>query len=168
MVGPFLSPTTSWLYGHESLHGHSLLDAIRACWAGDSAPKHCPAKSLTVCSPGVFAGAPAPGSTRTRLANGSSFCSGRVEVLHDGEWDTVCDDSWSLMDAKVVCREVGCGRALSAQFGAAFGQGLGPIWLDEVTCAGTEAALSLCQARSWGSHNCNHREDAGVECTGNS
>lgn len=95
----------------------------------------------------------------------SSFCSGRVEVLHDGEWGTVCDDSWSLMDAEVVCREVGCGQALSALFGAAFGQGLGPIWLDEVTYAATEAALSLCRARSWGIHNCNHGEDAGIECT---
>ncbi|NXH73287.1 DMBT1 protein, partial [Hydrobates tethys] len=112
----------------------------------------------------VCSGAPAPGSTHTRLVNGSSFCSGRVEVLHDGEWGTVCDDNWSLMDAEVVCREVGCGQALSALFGAAFGQGSGPIWLDEVTCAGTEAALSLCRARSWGSHNCNHREDAGIEC----
>ncbi|KFQ00724.1 Deleted in malignant brain tumors 1 protein, partial [Haliaeetus albicilla] len=100
-----------------------------------------------------------------RLVNGSSFCSGRVEVFHNGEWGTVCDDNWSLEDAKVVCREVGCGQELSAPSGAAFGQGSGPIWLDEVTCAGTEAALSLCWARSWGSHNCNHGEDAGVECT---
>ncbi|NXT45616.1 DMBT1 protein, partial [Pluvianellus socialis] len=113
----------------------------------------------------VCSGAPTPGAIHTRLVNGSSFCSGRVEVLHDGEWGTVCDDSWSLTDAKVVCREVGCGQALSAVFEAAFGQGSGPIWLDEVTCAGTEAALSLCRARSWGSHNCNHGEDAGVECT---
>ncbi|XP_074994925.1 scavenger receptor cysteine-rich domain-containing group B protein-like [Calonectris borealis] len=115
--------------------------------------------------PPSFTGAPAPGSTHTRLVNGSSFCSSRVEVLHDGKWGTVCDDSWSLMDAEVVCREVGCGQALSALFGAAFGQGLGPIWLDEVTYAGTEAALSLCRARSWGIHNCNHGEDAGIECT---
>ncbi|NWZ60003.1 DMBT1 protein, partial [Haliaeetus albicilla] len=114
----------------------------------------------------VCSGAPVPGSTHTRLVNGSSFCSGRVEVFHNGEWGTVCDDNWSLEDAKVVCREVGCGQELSAPSGAAFGQGSGPIWLDEVTCAGTEAALSLCWARSWGSHNCNHGEDAGVECTG--
>ncbi|KAM9273392.1 scavenger receptor cysteine-rich type 1 protein M130-like isoform 3-T3 [Morus bassanus] len=95
----------------------------------------------------------------------SSFCSGRVEVLHDGEWGTVCDDSWSLMDAEVVCREVGCGQALSGLFWAAFGQGSGPTWLDEVTCAGTEAALSLCCARSRG-RRCNRGEDAGIECTG--
>ncbi|KAF1533014.1 Scavenger receptor cysteine-rich domain-containing group B protein, partial [Eudyptula minor] len=148
-----------WL---ANVHCAGMEAALSEWWARPWGAQNCGhgEDASVLCS-----GAPAPGSTRTRLANGSSFCSGRVEVLHDGEWDTVCDDSWSLMDAEVVCREVGCGRALSAQFGAAFGQGLGPIWLDEVTCAGTEAALSLCQARSWGSHNCNHREDAGVECT---
>ncbi|KAF1408103.1 Deleted in malignant brain tumors 1 protein, partial [Spheniscus magellanicus] len=143
-------------------HCAGMEAALSEWWARPWGAQNCGhgEDASVLCS-----GAPAPGSTRTRLANGSSFCSGRVEVLHDGEWDTVCDDSWSLMDAEVVCREVGCGQALSAQFGAAFGQGSGPIWLDEVTCAGTEAALSLCQARSWGSHHCNHREDAGVECT---
>ncbi|KAF1444472.1 Deleted in malignant brain tumors 1 protein, partial [Pygoscelis papua] len=143
-------------------HCAGMEAALSECWARPWGAPNCGHRedASVLCS-----GAPAPGSTRTRLANGSSFCSGRVEVLHDGEWDTVCDDSWSLMDAKVACREVGCGQALSAQFGAAFGQGSGPIWLDEVTCAGTEAALSLRQARSWRSHNCNPREDAGVECT---
>ncbi|KGL98142.1 Deleted in malignant brain tumors 1 protein, partial [Charadrius vociferus] len=135
------------------------------CGHSEDASVVCSATSLTVCSLGVFAGTPTPGATRTRLVNGSSLCSGRVEVLHDGEWGTVCDDSWSLMDAEVVCKEVGCGQALSALLEAAFGQGSGPIWLDEVTCAGTEATLALCRARSWGSHNCNHGEDASVECT---
>ncbi|NXJ57671.1 DMBT1 protein, partial [Spizaetus tyrannus] len=146
------------------------LDNVR-CTGTEAALSECRARPWGAhnCGHGedasvVCSGAPVPGSTHIRLVNGSSFCSGRVEVFHNGEWGTVCDDNWSLVDAKVVCREVGCGQELSALSGAAFGQGSGPIWLDEVTCAGTEAALSLCQARSWGSHNCNHGEDAGVEC----
>ncbi|KAM6184279.1 scavenger receptor cysteine-rich domain-containing group B protein-like [Sarcoramphus papa] len=147
------------------------LDNVR-CAGTEAALSECQARPWGAhnCGHGedasvVCSGAPSLGLTYTRLVNGSSFCSGRVEVFHNGKWGTVCDDSWSLTDAEVVCREVGCGQALSALFRAAFGQGSGPIWLDEVTCAGTEAALSLCQARSWGRHNCNHGEDAGVECT---
>lgn len=47
---------------------------------------------------------------------------------------------------------------------AAFGQGTGPIWLDNVQCAGTEARLADCPANAIGSHNCVHFEDASVIC----
>ncbi|NXC45607.1 DMBT1 protein, partial [Penelope pileata] len=113
----------------------------------------------------VCSGAPNPGETQVRLVSGSSPCSGRVEIFHNGRWGTVCDDGWKMTAAEVVCREVGCGSALSAPRWATFGQGAGQIWLDDVTCAGTEAALSQCQAKTWGRHDCTHREDAGVECS---
>ncbi|NXG39680.1 DMBT1 protein, partial [Dromaius novaehollandiae] len=103
--------------------------------------------------------------TLLRLVNGQDRCSGRVELLHEHQWGTVCDDDWSLTDAKVVCRQLGCGMATSAPVSAHFGEGSGPIWLDNVQCSGREAALSECQARPWGIHNCIHGEDAGVVCT---
>ncbi|XP_064293640.1 deleted in malignant brain tumors 1 protein-like isoform X1 [Phalacrocorax carbo] len=101
-----------------------------------------------------------------RLVNGTNHCSGRVEVLHDHQWGTVCDDNWSFPDASVVCRQLGCGMAVSAYGAAHFGQGSGPIWLDNVQCSGTEAALTECLARPWGINNCEHGEDASVVCTG--
>ncbi|NXG63228.1 DMBT1 protein, partial [Hemiprocne comata] len=93
-------------------------------------------------------------------------CSGRVEVLHDQQWGTICDDDWSFPEATVVCRQLGCGEAISAYGAAHFGQGSGPIWLDNVQCGGTEAALTQCPARPWGVNNCDHTEDASVVCTG--
>ncbi|KFZ62481.1 Deleted in malignant brain tumors 1 protein, partial [Podiceps cristatus] len=99
-----------------------------------------------------------------RLANGPNRCAGRVEVLHEQRWGTICDDSWDLKDAKVVCRQLGCGTAVSAPDHAHFGQGLDPIWLDDVECTGMETVFSQCSLSSWGLHNCNHEEDAGVVC----
>lgn len=103
-----------------------------------------------------------------RLVNGSNSCIGRVEVLHDQKWGTVCDDTWDINDAAVVCRELGCGTAMSAPGSAHFGQGSDPIWLDNVHCVGTESTFAECRLKSWGEHNCGHSEDAGVVCSGKS
>ncbi|NXC23059.1 DMBT1 protein, partial [Corythaeola cristata] len=93
-------------------------------------------------------------------------CSGRVEVLHKGVWGTICDDRWDLREAKVVCRQLGCGTALSAPPESKYGEGEGQIWLSDVNCTGTEASLTDCEAKPWGDNICNHVEDASVECSG--
>uniref|UniRef100_A0A8C9PFA6 Soluble scavenger receptor cysteine-rich domain-containing protein SSC5D n=1 Tax=Spermophilus dauricus TaxID=99837 RepID=A0A8C9PFA6_SPEDA len=111
---------------------------------------------LLSCYPG-----PAP---RLRLSDGPHGCAGRLEVWHGGRWGSVCDDAWDLRDAAVACRELGCGGALAAPGGAFFGEGTGPITLDDLRCRGNETALRFCPARPWGQHDCHHREDAGAVC----
>ena len=54
------------------------------------------------------------------------------------------------------------GKALSFAF---FGEGSGPIWLDNVFCTGSESELSECPHNGIGFHNCFHSEDASVRCS---
>ena len=103
--------------------------------------------------------------TLVRLVSPSNTpYSGRVEVQYNGVWGTICDDSWNLQDANVVCRQLGYDGALSAPHQAAFGQGTGQIWMDDVQCVGNEISISQCTHRGWGVHNCGHNEDASVVC----
>ncbi|MBN3294237.1 WC11 protein, partial [Polypterus senegalus] len=84
--------------------------------------------------------------------------------MYGDTWGTVCDDDWDLKDVKVVCRQLRCGEAVSAEL--EFGGGSGVIWLNKVKCRGTEAHLWDCQHEPLGKNDCVHKEDAGVKCTG--
>ncbi|XP_053416147.1 T-cell differentiation antigen CD6 isoform X3 [Nycticebus coucang] len=99
-----------------------------------------------------------------RLMDGGGPCAGRVEMLERGQWGSVCDDTWDLEDAHVVCRQLGCGWAVQALPGLHFTPGRGPIHRDQVNCSGAEAYLWDCPGLP-GDHYCGHKEDAGVVCS---
>uniref|UniRef100_A0A674CWN5 Lysyl oxidase homolog n=1 Tax=Salmo trutta TaxID=8032 RepID=A0A674CWN5_SALTR len=99
-----------------------------------------------------------------RLKGGAKLGEGRVEVLKNNEWGTVCDDRWTLLSASVVCRELGFGSAKEALTGARMGQGMGPIHMNEVQCLGTEKSLWNCGFKNITSEDCQHVEDAAVRC----
>ena len=101
-----------------------------------------------------------------RLVNGRDRCEGRVEVWHNGTWGTVCDDDWDMVDANVVCRQLVCGLAVAVGSISEYGQGLGPIMLDNVDCKGGETDLGQCGSLGWRIHNCYHYEDVSVTCKG--
>ncbi|XP_046926312.1 T-cell differentiation antigen CD6 isoform X6 [Lynx rufus] len=100
-----------------------------------------------------------------RLVGGSGPCAGRVEMLERGQWGSVCDDTWDLKDAHVVCRQLNCGWAVQALPGLHFAPGQGPIHRDQVNCSGTEDHLWDCRGLP-GNGYCGHKEDAGVLCSG--
>ena len=103
------------------------------------------------------------GAVRLVDPNGGRF-KGRVEIFHNGQWGTVCDDGFYGNAARVVCNQLGYAGTPHALSRAPFGEGTGPIWLDEVRCQGDEASLADCGHWDWGTGNCEHHEDVGVAC----
>ena len=89
-----------------------------------------------------------------------------MEIYDGGTWGTVCDNQWDMDDAAVVCRQLGYSRAVAARSSAYYGQGSGTIKMTNVQCLGSETKLQHCKSSQWNSHthNCNHSQDAGVEC----
>ena len=44
-----------------------------------------------------------------KLVGGRSARDGRLAIMHNGVWGTVCDDDFSGVDARVACRQLGYG-----------------------------------------------------------
>ena len=112
---------------------------------------------------------------RLVASNSVNSRAGRVEVYHDGEWGTICDDHPSAIAlgnyrghpnnnmADVVCRMFGSDSGV-VKNAAYFGEGTGKIWLQQVHCTGSESSLFDCQHDRWGHEICGHHEDVGVIC----
>lgn len=90
---------------------------------------------------------------------------GRVEVWRNNSWGTVTKDNFGDNDAKVACRQLGLepGGVMNTK-GAASGE---PIWMDNLSCSGSESALDQCSQTSLGadhrvSRGKSHSNDIGV------
>uniref|UniRef100_A0A672JM39 SRCR domain-containing protein n=1 Tax=Salarias fasciatus TaxID=181472 RepID=A0A672JM39_SALFA len=107
-------------------------------------------------------------SDSVRLLNGSSRCSGRLQVKtnpSDQTWSSVCEADLDLQDAQVVCRELGCG-APSVLQGALYGDVQTPRWSPEFQCGGHESALLDCRSSGSARSSCSPGKAAGLTCSG--
>ncbi|XP_073693834.1 scavenger receptor cysteine-rich type 1 protein M130-like [Garra rufa] len=155
-------------YGSSSSspeHSHECVTGFQ-CSGSEAHLGNCSSPQTLSCSFTQQLSITCLGRGSIKLVGSGGDCAGRLEVFHSGSWGTVCDDSWDIKDAHVVCRQLQCGVALSnQQVPAWFGPGSGPIWLDEVECEGNETSLWSCSSPVWGKHDCNHKEDVGVVCS---
>ena len=89
---------------------------------------------------------------------------GRAEIFYNGEWGTICHDYWDNPETNVFCRQLGFEGAITGLRSAAFGEGSGMIWMDDINCTGQETAISQCVHKGWRVTDCKHSQDAGVIC----
>ncbi|KAG7214371.1 hypothetical protein INR49_023082 [Caranx melampygus] len=144
----------------------SLLDCVHSEWGqhdcshSEDVGVRCERGGDTNEIPGLLP----PAGPLVRLVAGESRKEGRVEVFMSSQWGSVCDDGWNDVNAAIVCKQLGFTGRAKARSMAYFGEGQGPIHLDNVRCSGTETALGQCMAVGQDGHDCRHSEDAGVIC----
>lgn len=105
-----------------------------------------------------------------KLFEAKSPREGFVAVHHNGSWGAVCNDwrDFDLIDAGVVCRQLGYGSAISVVRGKWFGSGNDVIpqyFYDRVRCTGSESSLMECP-HSGPTTSCTANDFAGVTCGG--
>lgn len=93
--------------------------------------------------------------------------AGRLEVYHEGEWGTVCDDVFDYDNngPQVVCRQLGLPWTNASQYDSNGPESM-RTWLDDLQCTGTELSIENCAGNAWGDENCSHGEDVGILCEG--
>ncbi|XP_067451805.1 uncharacterized protein [Thunnus thynnus] len=99
-----------------------------------------------------------------RLVNGTSLCSGRLEVKSEQSWSSVCEADFDQQDAEVVCRELGCG-APSVLQGALYGEVEAPMRTKEFQCGGRESALLDCGRSDSARSTCSPGKAVGLTCS---
>ncbi|XP_053388860.1 scavenger receptor cysteine-rich domain superfamily protein-like, partial [Mercenaria mercenaria] len=100
-----------------------------------------------------------------RLVNGSDERSGRIEILTDGQWWTICSDSFDINAANVTCRMAGF-RFWNATVlsDSVFGLGSTYALIDNITCKGDEEDLASCKSSPWMKTTCRSNQVATVYC----
>lgn len=103
---------------------------------------------------------------KLRLKGGRIQKEGRVEIKFDddGNWESICGDGWSLLEAMVVCRSLSLGYASDAMQTNYFGGNLTKFSLSGVKCHGNEESLSECLHDVGIRGVCKGNDVAAVQC----
>lgn len=92
--------------------------------------------------------------------------SGRVELMLNGEWGTVCSKNGDNLQGRTFCRQMGFvdGIAISNRT-RNYGNGTGPIFLKDVACTSSDKSFLSCSNAGWKQvSGCTHEDDLEVMC----
>ncbi|XP_059366916.1 deleted in malignant brain tumors 1 protein [Carassius carassius] len=137
------------------------------CTGTESTLKNCGSVGWNkpYCTHNNDAGVICSGNTHSRLAAGPHLCAGRLEILHNQTWMSVCDAVFDQQDAEVVCRELDCGAPVQVLGAAAFDKGDTQMWTQEIQCRGNESHISFCSVSTY-NHSCTSDNNVGMICSG--
>lgn len=105
-----------------------------------------------------------------RLLGGKSEHEGRLQVQIDGKWGTVCDYGWSLINAALVCHQLGLAlNPIDWRLERSEIPGAGSseeIILSNVRCTEHDTDITKCrsQRKLDFQNSCTHEMDVGVRC----
>ncbi|XP_060570002.1 uncharacterized protein LOC132728362, partial [Ruditapes philippinarum] len=99
--------------------------------------------------------------TDARLVNGTSVNDGRAEIKVNDTWGTICDTNFDIHAADLFCRLIGL-RAAQYFTGAFYGEGSGPVFIDQLFCDNYDYTLSDCKYLFL--NECSHARDISVVC----
>ncbi|MCI4388653.1 hypothetical protein PGIGA_G00088520 [Pangasianodon gigas] len=99
---------------------------------------------------------------RVRLSGGSE-CQGEVELYFRQDWRRVLLDSWSLSEASVLCRQLGCGSVLNYRSSPSTTEHK-HVCVTGFSCSGNEAHLGNCSSAQ--PVNCSSGEQLYITCSG--
>lgn len=145
----------SWNY--SSYHAGVYL----ACTGSEARLQDCPVSWTDSCFRAIVSC-----SDTVHLVGGRTSLEGAVVVRHNGEWGTVCNDTWSAPAATVSCRQIGLppgSQSGSMPAGAEFVAQSSFHALTGVSCSGWESTLAEC-SRANSTVSCDAAASAGARC----
>ncbi|KAI8422542.1 hypothetical protein MSG28_006346 [Choristoneura fumiferana] len=104
-----------------------------------------------------------------RLVDGPSILAGRVQLLHRGQWRSVCTNSrnWTIHDMETACRQLGfMGGSFYNWMDRQPGR-RARLLFEEPKCRGTEYDIFQCDwnSRQLGSGVCDYHPDLAIQCS---
>ena len=84
-----------------------------------------------------------------RISGGRNIHEGYVEIYQNGQWGTICHDSWNLHDGRVVCSQLGYVEVENVDCCKSTQPKSGPFWIAALNCTGSESSIQNCPGFQW-------------------
>ncbi|XP_063436014.1 scavenger receptor cysteine-rich type 1 protein M160-like [Mytilus trossulus] len=145
---------------NESVTGKIWLDDVNCC-GDENKLEHCNHAKWGVEN--CFKGENIKIECNNGIEGDVRNSSGKLEILHNNEWGTVCRDNFGKNEALVACKQLGYRKGNDIE--TAGKSDTLRIWLDNVRCNGWETKMISCAHGDWGKHTCSHCKVAGFSCS---